>query len=108
MTYTFHNWIGIPLGTAWMYYEDWYNYCTAGNVYVRPSCTIDLVGAWVCNAPVYGQYYDGGINQQVDWDNQEFTQTIGGLITSCEIDFTHYTAANPNHDTYDATIRDGC
>ncbi len=75
--YRFVNSIGTTLVYVRMAGEDWYNYCSAGNVYIqRTNCDTDL--GYQCDGWRQGSFFDGGRNANTDWGNQQTQVTVPG------------------------------
>ncbi len=54
--------------------EDWYNFCSAGNVWTGNYCTTDY--GWSCIGDRKGSFWDGGRGANTDWNQQ---QTVWGI-----------------------------
>ena len=60
--------------------EDWFNGCSAGNVYISPSCHAN--GPWSCKwPPPTGAFWDPGKGANTDWDNQETDAVYTQYVT---------------------------
>jgi hypothetical protein len=76
VAYRWTNPFGATLAYAQLDLEDWYNGCSAGNVWKNPHCT--GYWGWGCDPSRTGSFFDGGRGANADWQNSNISQLNTG------------------------------